>query len=276
MFFFKSKAEREKERLERDIEKTERKIQTDKEISELEKRRKELDQKKARHDERSFHDKVFDTNVMLNQLEKEFTTNIFSEINDIKDLQAKNRSTTKAKARLKNSYLSLVMVKHAKNRMVEIQSERDWNIAMKDLGGAIKTMNSVSEGSNIIQKFLFRTRVKKMGWLEDNESGGWFNKNTEQQVTEDELRTVMNSDPIDLLVADDVYDTLLEKPSVSTIDDFAERSVGVDSTFEEVAGMSKAAGKQENVQSTQPAYTAEDTFTDEELEESLKSWGNPF
>ena len=164
------------------------------------------------------------------------------------------------------------MVKHAKSRLVEIQSERDWNLAMKDLSGAIKTMNSVSTGSNIIQKMLFRFRVKKMGWLEENESGGWFNKKTNEQVSESELQQLQDSDPVDLLVAEDVFDSILENPSISFINDCAENSEGVDSSFEDVARMSNAL-KAADSQGGSKQEAESDYISDEELEQEMSQWG---
>lgn len=271
MQFFKSRSEREKARLERDIERTEKQIKTDDELSELEKRRRELDKKKARHDSRNFQDKVFDATVQLNQLEKKFVVRIVSEANAVKQERSKNQSSKRAEKRLKNAYLSLVMVKHAKKRLIEIQNDREWNLAMRELSGAIKTMNAISVGSDNLQKILFRARVEKMGWMEDNGSDGWFNEKTEQLVSKEELDSVMNCDPIDLLVADDIYDTLLENPSMSSINNCAERSIGVDSTFEDIAEMSKEANTE-----TAPAkesVSVEEEFSDDELEESIRSWG---
>lgn len=269
--FFKSKSEREKDKLARDIERTEQKIKTDDELSELEKKRRELDKKKARHDSRNFHDKVFDTTVQLNQLEKKFVIRIVSEANAVKHERSINQSSKRAEKRLKNAYLSLVMVKHAKKRLIEIQNDREWNLAMRELSGAIKTMNEISVGSDRLQKLLFRARVEKMGWMEDNGSDGWFNEKTEQLVSKEELDSVMSSDPIDLIVADDIYDTLLENPSASSINNCAERSVGIDSTFEDIAEMSKETNNQPA--SAKETADIEEEFSDDELEESMRSWG---
>ena len=181
MGFFKSKAERAQEKLDREIAKTERYIDDSKKLNDIQKKRKDLDKKKARREDSDFRDKVFETKVRLNKLEEEFVMKVVAESNSVKFERERNQSTKKSEKRLKNAYLSLVMIKHAKKRLLEIENERDWNLAMRDLSGAIKTMNAISVGSQNIQKVLFRARVQKMGWLEDNESSGWFNEKTEER-----------------------------------------------------------------------------------------------
>ncbi len=270
MGFFKSKAERAQEKLDRDIERTEKRLKDDKTLSDIGKKRKELNKKVARREDSNFRDKVFETNVKLNQLEKKFVTKVVSEANAIKYDRSKNQSSARAERRMKNAYLSLVMVKHAKKRLVEIQNERDWNLAMRDLNGAIKTMNAISVGSENIQKLLFRTRVKQMGWKEDNESSGWFNQETEEMVSKENLDAVMNSDPVDLMVADDIYDTLLDDPTSSIINDIAERSVGVEASFDDMANMANKAEEEQTL--TDDELIAQD-FSDAELNESIRSWG---
>ncbi len=263
---FKSKAEREQEKLDKEIAKTERYLSDDKKMSDINKKRKELDKKKARRDDSNFRDKVFETNVKLNKLEEKFVMKIVTESNAVKYERERNQSTKKSEKRLKNAYLSLVMVKHAKKRLIEIENERDWNLAMRDMSGAIKTMNAISVGSQNVQKMLFRARVQKMGWMEDNESSGWFNEQTEEKVSNEEVQKVMNSDPVDLMVADDIYDTLLDDPTTSMINDYAERSIGVDADFDEMSDMSK---KTEQTMDTETDMA----ISDEEFDDYLRDWG---
>ena len=127
---FKSKAEREQEKLDKEIAKTERFLSDDKKMSDINKKRRELDKKKARRDDSNFRDKVFETNVKLNKLEEKFVMKIVSESNAVKYEREHNQSSKKSERRLKNAYLSLVMVKHAKKRLIEIENERDWNLAL--------------------------------------------------------------------------------------------------------------------------------------------------
>ncbi len=267
MGFFKSKAERAQEKLDKEIAKTERYIDDSKKLSDIQKKRKDLDKKKARREDSDFRDKVFETKVRLNKLEEQFVMKVVAESNAVKYERERNQSTRKSEKRLKNAYLSLVMIKHAKKRLIEIENERDWNLAMRDLSGAIKTMNAISVGSQNIQKVLFRARVQKMGWLEDNESSGWFNEKTEEKVSNEEVRKVMNADPVDLIVADDIYDTLLDDPTTSMINEYAEKSVGVDANFDEIAGAAKAE-ETENYEDVSPA-----PMSDEEFDDYLRDWG---
>ncbi len=265
MGFFKSKAEREQEKLDRDRAKTEKYIDDDKKLSDIRKQRKDLDKKKARREDSNFRDKVFETNVKLNQLEEKFVMKIVAESNSVKYAKEHNQSYAKAEKRLKNAYLSLVMVKHAKKRLIEIENERDWNLAMRDLSGAIKTMNAVSVGSQNVQKVLFRARAQRMGWLEDNESAGWFNEKTEERVSNEEVNKVMNSDPVDLLVADDIYDTLLQDPTTSMINDYAEKSIGVETNFEDLSAASQKADED--------IASMEASLSEEEFDDYLRDWG---
>ncbi len=262
---FKSKAEREQEKLDKEIAKTERYLSDDKKMSDINKKRKELDKKKARRDDSNFRDKVFETKVKLNQLEERFVMKIVSESNAVRVDRENNQSSKKSEKRLKNAYLSLVMVKHAKKRLLEIENERDWNLAMRDLSGAIKTMNAISVGSQNVQKLLFQVRAQRMGWLEDNESSGWFNEKTEEKVSNAEVQKVMNTDPIDLIVADDIYDTLLDDPTTSMINECAAKSVGVDANFETVAEMAE--------KSEQDADLGSVPMSDEEFDDYLRDWG---
>ena len=262
---FKSKAEREQEKLDKEIAKTERFLSDDKKMSDINKKRRELDKKKARRDDSNFRDKVFETNVKLNKLEEKFVMKIVTESNAVKYEREHNQSSKKSERRLKNAYLSLVMVKHAKKRLIEIENERDWNLAMRDLSGAIKTMNGISLGSQNIQKTLFQFRAQKMGWLEDNESSGWFNEKTEEKVSNAEVQKVMNSDPIDLLVADDIYDTLLDDPTTDMINEYASKSIGVDTNFEQVSEFSE---KQEQSVQAEPV-----SISDDEFDDYLRDWG---
>ena len=266
MGFFKSKAEREQEKLEKERAKTERLIDDSKKLNDIRKQRQDLDKKKARRADSNFRDKVFETNVKLNQLEEKFVMKIVAESNAVKFERERNQSSKKSEKRLKNAYLSLVMVKHAKKRLIEIENERDWNLAMRDLSGAIKTMNAISVGSQNVQKVLFRARAQKMGWLEDNESSGWFTEQTEERVSNEEVKKVMNSDPVDLLVADDIYDSLLDDPTTSMINDYAEKSIGVDSNFDEMA---EAADKVDQ----EFASSASADMSDEEFDDYLRDWG---
>ena len=104
-----------------------------------------------------------------------------------------------------------------------------------------------------------------MGWLEDNESSGWFNEKTEEKVSNDEVQKVMNSDPIDLIVADDIYDTLLNDPTTSMINEYASKSIGVDTNFDDVSEISEKED-----QSLQSEGTS---ISDEEFDDYLRDWG---
>ena len=123
MGFFKSKAEREQEKLEKERAKTERLIDDSKKLNDIRKQRQDLDKKKARRADSNFRDKVFETNVKLNQLEEKFVMKIVAESNAVKFERERNQSSKKSEKRLKNAYLSLVMVKHAKKRLIEIENE---------------------------------------------------------------------------------------------------------------------------------------------------------
>ncbi len=242
MAFFKSKAEREREKLMKDERKIERQIRDAQEMSQIYQQRTALDKRKDKIDEMSFKDKVRKVGTELNILERKFTTKLQSDINSVKNKQEQNLNYDRERIRMKNSYYTLITIRRAKERLVEVQTEREWSLAMRDLSKSMKLLNQISSGSQILQKAVFQYRYGRMRVKEemaDKNMDHYYGFSVDKIVKDEVMDEVQNSDLIDMLVTDDLYTRLLDNPSPTEIKECINKNVGVQMQPEEVGDIAE-------------------------------------
>ncbi len=270
MGLFKSKTEKEREKLLKEEAKMNKGIQEAEELSQIARRRDALDKKKDKIDEINFKDKVRKAGTNLNILEKKFTTRLQSDINSVKNKQEQNLPFDRERLRLKNSYYTLITIRRAKERLVQVQNEREWHLAMRDLSKTLKILNDISGGSKLLQKILFQHRYSNMLDKEaagDKMLNGYYGFSIDNAVKDAEIEHIMQGDLIDMLVTDELYKRLLSNPSPIEIRECINKNVGVELQPDMVE---KMAEKDEDYMKFEQSTV---TMTDEEAEAILEGFG---
>ncbi len=256
MGLFKSKAEREQQKLDRDKEKIQKMASDSDRLDRISKEREIIDAHRDTLTERDFRKKVIKARSGLMSMEQKFTVKLVSAVNEAKRLESEHRSPDKARTKIKNAYYTLIVVKESQERLNRIESDHEWSMAMRDLSDTLKIMNSISSGSEPLKKLLFKYRYAKAE-MGNNYSGdklkGYYGKSIDEIADKEKIDELADKDVIDFVVSDEIYDMLMKDCSASAIRECVAKNCAADIPLEEAVSIVEDEAKQASVNGEEPA-----------------------
>jgi len=222
--------EKEKKKLEDEEKKINERIKTEIERSEIAQKRADIERKNDAIDDMNFKKKVYEADIRLGLLEKEFITRLTSDINAVKKREEQNLPIDEQKTRMKNSYYTLITIRRLQERLVQVKDERQWNLAMRDKSETIKIINEISSGSTFLQNIIFKYRYGKMvakEKLAKKNMNNQYGASIDSIVSDEEIDRIKNGNLIDMLVTDELYKRLLDDSSISNIKNCLDKNDGV-------------------------------------------------
>ena len=265
---FGSKAERAEKKLEEKKKKHEQYIKDTDRLRYVEVGTEIIDNSKSRKEKEEFNRKVAKIRASLKLDEEKMLTKMVGLSYDIKTLEEKNRKTKKERVRFKNCYYTVLIIRRALERLSDIEDDRQMSMVMGDINKQLKTMNQISVGYQPLQKLLFRYRKTRLDFqetYEENRIKSYYGKELDETISDADVRNVLDTELIDLLVKDDIYDVLLDNCNAENIRQCVDSNVGIDLEPDDVERM-----RQKNAESKEPIPGIDNSDVDEEEYEKYR------
>lgn len=237
-----SKAKRAEKKLEDKKVQTKKMIEDSKKLQKIETESEILDRTKQRLDRRKFNAAVAKTKAGLETDEENIIIKMIGISKDINQLQQKNRNVSKEKARFKNCYYTLLIIRRAMERLKNIEDDYELNETMHDISKHFKMMDQISKGYEPLKKLVFRYRVDKLkraNKYEVDRIKGYYGDEIDEVINDDSIAQAADMDLIDLMVNDTIYDVLLENCTPEAVRECADNNIGVNFEPDDVEGMKK-------------------------------------
>ena len=240
---------------------------TGKDLTDTEKYQKKM---KARQDaiNRVLQDRlkkqemVLDCLSILDQCETEFKSVIQQERARAMQMSMEGYSTEMEQGRIRECAIGILVAREARYKVNSILSDSDMNLAMNNLGQALRQINRLNNGSNSISLFNERALDKWCpGIVDDARKLGGI----EFEIPE-EKRSEINQMFVDDLMNGNDYDTCRERAQMRRRAGMAQKAAGGIGVAQD-AGMGFAQPVMEvpTVPATEPAVKVDDYNPDEYL-----------
>lgn len=207
------KAEKKYEKLARELDAREKAVnameklvkrekELDKRESDIEWTRKHLDEEQLKQQVSKMRktlvvkrDKLVN-NIMQYQREMEYSTNSLG-------LGRTSSDYKKLATKTKNSYYALALIEQTLDRLGEVMPEHEWHELIRDLTNGYKTVNAMSHGHDLLNRFSYwfqKARLEMKGDVTLPEMEKYFGKSIDKLLSEDGITETSS----DTLVTDDI------------------------------------------------------------------------